>query len=174
MSRWPNWMRGSLAPDEIIGEHAMLRWHLFGPTSRLAIYLHKHQGDDPRTPHDHPADNISIRLRGTLFEYRPSSSSNMTKHALAVAHRGDRFVAFGLGGIAFENARALPRICFRRAEDAHRLELPKPGATAWSLWIRFRNRRQWGYFEPNGWRPAITARQPPAQSHQPQQGRKSQ
>jgi hypothetical protein len=73
MKRWPNWMRGSIEPDEIIGDHQMRRWWILPRNARFNVYLHRHQGNDPRTPHDHPCDNVSIRLRGQLLEYTPDS-----------------------------------------------------------------------------------------------------
>lgn len=158
MIQWPNWMRGSLAPDEIIGEHRMLRWYLIPPTRLFAIYLHKHTGDDPREPHDHPADNVSIRLAGDLTEHRPSPTAHPWQLARgAVAVGGDRVVWF-IGGQAITHAVKLPRIRWRRAEEAHRLTVEN--GTAITIWIRFRARREWGYYEPNGWRAALTRHQP--------------
>lgn len=144
----PNWMRLSLAPDEVIGSHKMLRWCIIPNTRFLAIYLHKHQSNDPRTPHDHPADNISIRLRGELFEYRPTRPRYPEN--LDSATHGNVTVYFMKDGSAIEGLRPMPRIAFRRAEDPHRLECS--GVACWTIWIRFRVRRPWGYFEPSGWR----------------------
>ena len=157
--RWPNWMKGSLKPDETIGGHKMLRWFLLPPTRRFAIYLHKHQADDPREPHDHPADNISIRLWGDLTEHVPVTGPGDTlliRGAYPVMH--GREVWF-LGQHAITHAVKLPRFRRRRAEDVHRLETT--GKPAYTIWIRFRARRTWGYYESSGWRPAVTRNQPP-------------
>jgi hypothetical protein len=163
MKRWPNWMRGSAEPDEVIGDHEMLRWWALPRNSRFNVYLHRHRGNDPRTPHDHPCDNVSIRLRGQLLEYTPDDIEELANY---VDIDGLRRVLGPTGvevwfsdGQVCETGRPLPRIRRRRATDAHRLEVVN-ARPAWTLWIRFRNRRQWGYFEPGGWRPAVTARQP--------------
>ena len=148
----PNWMRLSRAPDEVIGQHKMLRWHLIPPSRFLAIYLHKHQGDDPRTLHDHPADSISIRLRGTLLEFRPGHPRY--PEYLDCAERGNERVYFMKNGDTIEGAREMPRFVFRRAEEPHRLEVGLRGP-CWTIWIRLRNRRSWGFFYPTGWRERI-------------------
>lgn len=159
MKALPNWTRLSLACDEIIGDHKMQRWWLLPRNRWFNVYLHRHQGDDPRTPHDHPCDNVSIRLRGELVEHTPDSLEAI-EHVIgplsSVVH-GKRCVWFA-HGLVCETGRRLRRIRFRRAEDTHRLEVIT--GRAWTIWIRFRNRRRWGYYEPTGWRPAKTARQP--------------
>lgn len=155
----PGWLRGTLAPDEVIGEHKMLRWWLLPRNRWFSVYVHKHQGNDPRTPHDHPCDNISIRLRGELIEFTPrAGNERSTFGRKRVVH--DRTVFFYHAGMAIERCRLLPLFTFRRAEQPHRLEIALGCRPCWTLWIRFRNRRRWGYYELAGWRPAKTARQP--------------
>lgn len=145
-------MRLSSEPDELIGEHKMRRWHVIPPTRFLAIYLHEHVADDPRTMHDHPASNISVLLAGELVEYTPDLPVDPGFFD-CVTYNGRTVYFSRATGRTIEKSRFVPRVCFRLAEDPHRLELPAPGARAWTLWIRFRNRRQWGFFEPAGWRP---------------------
>jgi hypothetical protein len=167
MIRLPGWLRGTLAPDEIIGEHEMLRWMLLPRNRWFNVYLHKHQGDDPREPHDHPVDNISIRIRGGLVEFTPAdvhrsracATIDGVEGPIHAICNGDVCVWFGPLGDPYGVYRPLPRVRFRRAEQPHRLELLND-RPAWTLWIRFRNRRRWGYYEPSGWRPAVTVRQP--------------
>lgn len=161
---WPNWMRCSLAHDEVIGEHKMLRWMLLPANRYFNVYLHRHTGSDPRWPHDHPCDNVSIRLAGQVLEETPaaffaiSTSGASPDWVISPEGRG----VFFQGDRALVVGRALPRIRFRRAEDAHRLEtlVGRRGRRAWTIWIRLRTRRQWGYYEPGGWRPARTRNQP--------------
>ena len=136
--RVPNWIRFSLDPDEVIGEHNMLRWWLLPQNRLFNVYLHKHEGDDPRVPHDHPADNLSVLLSGELMEHTPVyygcySSLHNVNH--------DRVVFFSDYGKPWTAARLLERFHGRRAEDVHRLTLVHR-RTAWTLWIWFRNRRQ--------------------------------
>lgn len=158
--RLPNWLRLSLKPDELIGEHEMRRWWLLPQNTLVNVYLHGHTGNDPRYPHDHPCDNISIRIRGDLVEYTPATIHDVREltHAI-IAPDSHAYVYFN----DFEPCVVrglLGRFTWRRAEEAHRLEMPHAGAVAWTIWIRFRNRRRWGFFEAMGWRPAKTVRQP--------------
>lgn len=155
--RIPNWCRGSLQPDEVIGAHEMLRWWLLPQNTLFNVYLHRHTGVDPRYLHDHPGDNISVRLRGELVEFRPAEPSALGIYN-TVEYGGVR-CWFWDDGTPMTSRHLLGRITWRRAEDAHRLEMGRT-PVAWTLWIRFRNRRRWGYFEPKGWRPAKTVRQP--------------
>lgn len=158
MKTWPNWLRLSLEPDEVIGHHEMLRWWLLPRNPWFNAYVHKHQSDDPRWPHDHPCDNLSILLRGRLIEYVPDSL--VPEHALChvVMHEGRSVLFYAENGDPIERARMLGRFTRRRAEDIHRLELVA-GQPAWTLWIRWRNRRQWGFWRPSGWQKARSARQ---------------
>ena len=160
MRRLPNWMRGRLTPDEVIGEHEMLRWFVLPPNRWFNVYVHKHQADDPRFLHDHPADNVSIRLRGRLVEYRPSRVV-VSLYPVRGPDSSETvyFNYDGPNGQQYDEAWVVPRFTRRRAERSHRLEL-LDGRPAWTIWIRFRNRRRWGFYEPGGWRPAITERQP--------------
>lgn len=171
MKTWPNWIRASLEPDELIGEHEMRRWWLLPRNRWFNVFLHEHQADDSRFLHDHPCDSISIRLRGELVEYRPTRPRywETTLRPLPSEADGDptrwiwgpegaEFVQFTAAGVQLDRAHAMPRIRIRHAEEAHRLELVN-GRRAWTLWIRFSNRRRWGFFEPAGWRPAASARQ---------------
>lgn len=157
-------MRLSREPDEIIGRHEMLRWFLIPPTGALAIYLHKHQGNDPRTHHDHPSDNVTILLAGELVEYRPKTRDELPAEQLgaviAVSNpEWTRLVLMTDAGAIFERGDFVSRVRFRRAEDPHRLELID-GRPAWTIWIRFRHRRDWGYFERLGWRPRVKHSKP--------------
>jgi hypothetical protein len=153
--RIPNWMRLSLEPDELIGEHKMRRWWILPANTWFNAYVHEHVSNDPRYLHDHPCDNISIRLAGELVEYTPRPS--ITGHTVYSPEQSE-WVTF-VGDHQLENSRSLPRVRIRKAEHAHRLELI--GAhPAWTIWIRFKNRRQWGFFEPSGWRLARSRSQP--------------
>lgn len=162
--RLPNWCRLSLKPDEIIGEHKMLRWWVIPPMKRFAIYVHKHQGDDSRDPHDHPADNLSIRLLGPLLEYTPNPWNDELVLSSTIEGPDGEIVFFKRSRIdgtytrPAETARLLPRFRFRRAEQVHRLERINE-RSCWTLWIRFRYRRKWGFFTPSGWEEAAFIRQ---------------
>jgi len=130
-------------PDFVIGEETapyMRRWYVWpvGRKSRWGgIYLHQIcRSDDERAMHDHVGWNFSIVLSGGYFE-----------HVL-----GER-IWRGLGSVVLRSPTA-----------PHRIELewqpwsvngPMIGShrTAWSLWIRGPNVREWGFHCPRGWVP---------------------
>lgn len=161
--RLPNWLRGSRQPDEVIGRHGMRRWWLLR-TRWFAIYLHHSTEDDERLLHDHPAWNISIRLRGQLLEEIPHI---WTPHQHLPPGRvsGDIWIhPTRCGGyIAFIDrephvwVRRMPRIVFRRATGIHRLVVPDPERGCWTIWIRGRSDASpsgWGFYAPDrGWLP---------------------
>lgn len=102
----------------------MRRWRI-GPRNFIGIRLHHIlQSDNDRWPHDHPFDFISIILKGGYIEHQPDGSS----------------IYYGPGSIIV-----------RKAEDLHQLELlDKP---TWTLVIRGKIRRKWGYMTDSGWIP---------------------
>jgi hypothetical protein len=118
-------------PDLTIGPHEnpqTLRWHLLRWRG-IQVALHRWcRSDSDRALHDHSADNISILLWGTYREW--------------FSH-------------AWERPRWRLRVplipYFRRAETPHRVELHR-GAPVWSIWIRFKPRREWGFWCRKGWR----------------------
>jgi hypothetical protein len=119
------------APDFIIGGPGspyMFRWWIIPRNQFFNIYLHKIlRDDDDRALHDHPWWNISIVLRGGYRE--------ITQAGAKMRRPGS--------------------IIFRRATDAHRLELPvRNGGISycWSLFVTGRRIREWGFHCPQGWR----------------------
>lgn len=154
--RRPNWTRGSLTPDEIIGDHGMRRWWILPQNRLLNVYLHQHRGDDDRLLHDHPAWNCSIRLRGELIESTPVQPDESLRYVIDewvpifIGEPGPpRFVLFR-GDRALVKTRLMPRVTIRQAWQPHRLELYL-GQPAWTLWIRGPHRRPWGFYTPRGW-----------------------
>ena len=127
MITWPKWMRGSLAPDFVVGlpeAPYLLRWYIVPRNPWFGIYLHKFvRSDYDRALHDHPKDNISIILRGQYLEHFKTHT----------------------------RLRRAGHIIARRAETAHRVELMY-GQPCWSLFLTGRERRQWGFHCPSGWR----------------------
>lgn len=114
-------------PDLIIGPEDgpyMLRWHLIRWRG-WQLALHKIcRSDDDRALHDHVGDNVSLILRGRYTE---------------LPGEWGRGTVYGAGSVIF-----------RKAETPHRLVLDK-GAVAWTLWLRWPPRRQWGFHCPKGW-----------------------
>lgn len=105
----------------------MLRWWLIPRNPFLCVYLHKFlRDDDDRALHDHPWWFISIMLRGSYVEEVD-------------------------GG---KRERRAPSVAFRRADHRHRVILPLDVAgnkiPCWTLVIRGRVTREWGFWCPRG------------------------
>lgn len=95
-------------------------------TPVVALYLHHlHASDEDRALHDHPWSFITCLLSSGYWEWIPESANC------------DRRVW-----------RRRFSILWRQAEWQHRLELARP---CWTLVLRFRRRREWGFITPNGW-----------------------
>lgn len=120
-------------PDFVIGDDYMLRWWVIPRNRWFNVYLHCiGRDDDDRALHDHPWWNISIILKGSYREITDelrSIEGNVTYRETRVREPGD--------------------IVFRRAEEAHRLEVVK--GPVWSLFITGRRVREWGFHCPKGW-----------------------
>jgi hypothetical protein len=129
-------------PDFIVGdkEHPyLLRWFITGakpdgkPRMKWGLfraYVHCFlRSDDDRAHHDHPAWSISIGLSGRAFE------ETIVK-----------------GGIHRRRELKAGTIRIRSAKFAHRIEI-LPDEQYWTLFIFFRNIRDWGFHCPNGWVP---------------------
>jgi hypothetical protein len=95
------------------------RWYLFR-SGRFGIFIHKFvRSDEDRALHDHPWSFLVIPLwRG----YREHNQKGV------------------------RNVLPLLGTRFRRAEYQHRVEL-RAGKPSWSLFIRFRKRREWGFWD---------------------------
>lgn len=118
-------------PDLVIGspkDPQTKRWHLFRGFG-IQVALHRWcRSDADRALHDHVADNISIIVWGSYREW--------FSHNWQPAHWKVRY----------------PLVPYYRiAETPHRIELHR-GAPVWSIWIRFRPRREWGFWCEKGWR----------------------
>jgi hypothetical protein len=130
-------------PDVVIGQRHdpyLRRWHIIPRNRWCNLYLHHFlRSDDDRALHDHPWASVSIILKTGYLEHLPN-------HVIKLRRAGS--------------------IIFRRAEQAHRVELlraieypknehvtfyltPRP---AWTLFITGRRTRQWGFHCGSGWR----------------------
>lgn len=118
-------------PDFIIsvqGVPQTLRWHLFRWRG-IQVALHKWlKSDSDRALHDHSAGNVSVLLTGWYREWF-SHSWEPPRYKLRLP-----FVPY-----------------YRRAEVPHRVELRS--GPMWSLWVRFKPWREWGFWCVKGWRP---------------------
>lgn len=125
---WAFRVMDSRKPDFIIGEPDrpyIHRWHV-RKAKWFSIYLHDiKRSDDDRALHDHPASNASAILAGGYVE--------VLSHDGSVRYR-----------------RRTGDILFRRAEMPHRLIIGdyEPGAI--TIWIKWRDRRTWGFYTLGG------------------------
>lgn len=136
-------------PDELIGGDVrpyLERWHLARKSripflSRLLenVYLHRVlRSDDDRALHCHPWPNISIVLWGGYYEWVP------------VYQRG---YVEGWDRRTIRRWRGIGSVVFRKADTAHRLELPRyPVEQTWTLFITGKKCREWGFYCPEGWK----------------------
>lgn len=132
------------------GQDYLRRWlltpwsadsHPFKHRRRPNIYLHHIlASDDDRALHDHPWDNLSIVLWGGytehLFAYPPREGQPLPP--------------------VITKRRRPGSIVYRKAEQAHRLELNPRWKSellnngrerpCWSLFITWRKRREWGFW----------------------------
>lgn len=120
------------------GEDYLGRYYLLS-SKWLGIYLHRFWADDIEGLHDHPWANISILISGAYNEEVPSINGQTT-----TMHR-----------------RPLkPAVIFRKATLSHRITLPEGQQGSWSLFIRFRRVREWGFWSKDfsDWKPARVQR----------------
>lgn len=143
----PNWMKGSLEPDQIIGEDYMERWYLLPRyPGRLRLYLHKiSRSDDDRALHDHPGNNFSLLLKGRYVEQLPGDfGEDGLLHPYQVENgtcEPCQYYYRFLGAGSFQ---------YRKAHHAHRLIITD--GPVWSIFYMGKKRREWGFHCKNGWR----------------------
>jgi len=100
------------------------------------MYLHRIiRSDDDRALHDHPVANISIVLWGRYVEVVPDP---FRLHERVTPNSP-----------TMRKLRSAGTVVFRRARDAHRLEVSGDGA--WTLWLIGPPLRQWGFLCERGW-----------------------
>lgn len=129
MDKWP-----SLKPF-VIGEDDnpyLLRWYIIPRNRWFNIYLHHfRRSDDDRALHDHPWVNLSILLSGPYLEHTLSGAVKLREPW---------------------RPWAFWRVTFRRAVNAHRIELID-GKPVWTLFLTGPKQRTWGFLCPKGWIP---------------------
>ena len=133
-------------PDVVIGppdNPYMERWHLIPRNKWFSVYLHKiSRSDDDRALHDHRADNLSIILKGSYIEHTYAFWDSPRLFANGYTSQTYDFIKAGM-------------VRFRKAETPHRLELPIDASgkevPVWTLWIKFKERREWGFWPDNVW-----------------------
>ena len=151
-------------PDLIIGPRnnpQSIRWHLF-VLRGWQLSLHKWlRSDDDRALHDHKGDSISLILSRQGFvevvrEYYPDGMQPPLRRWPSGWDAGVR--SRQADGRWFKDRKYYRRAwrpLFRKAETLHRIELID-SRPVWTLWLRWPQRRRWGYMCPQGWRDADT------------------
>lgn len=158
------------------GDTYMHRWYILRRKS-FAIFLHKFvRSDYDRALHCHPWDFLVIPIWRGYIEHNVRmdpciycGGRGAFTPQLKAEGRGCSYCK-GTGLFEMPNStRVYPIIGtrFRRAEYKHRVELltelkrvPNTAfmekvlyLPSWSIFIRFRQRKHWGFFCPNGWVP---------------------
>lgn len=114
------------------GQPQLHRWHIIPMNRWFNVYLHHFMAsDEDAALHDHPWANMSLILDGGYIEHTVRASDG--KHILTPRVAGD--------------------VVFRRATQAHRVEMSAPGLSCWSLFITGPKVRTWGFHCPKGWVP---------------------
>jgi len=116
-------------PNQILSDYEqdyLHRWFLEKERTTGSVYIHHIlRSDYDEEMHDHPGDNLSIVLSGTIKEYSP---------------QGTRILLPG-------------DVISRKATDRHKLEIDSPAITMWIMGERIREWGFWskdGIFTPSG------------------------
>lgn len=121
------------------GDPYLSRYWLLGhKTSRWALMLHKMwRPDDDACHHDHPWSFWTLVLKGGYVE------QVTVKHGKG----------FDLRPPWIRTRRNRPgMLLYRPAEHTHRISY-LPNHTCWTLVLRFKKRRSWGFHTKRGWEP---------------------
>lgn len=131
-----NFIDDYVQPDLIIapdGNPYLYRWYVTPRNRQANVYLHVQVDDDPKRPlHDHPWDNVSVILSGGYRETISWSEGEPAPNTLytAIRNKGDTI--------------------FRRARQAHRLELPNAFMYTMTLFSTGPKIHNWGFWYPEG------------------------
>lgn len=126
----------------------LLRWYVIR-TEAVGLFIHKFvRSDEDRALHDHPWDFIVIPIWRGYNEWSCWHSQEMAAHVAKFPAQAERY---GLTANGEKKRRVWPLIGtrFRRATYRHRVELIG-GKSSWSIFIRFRNWRDWGFWPKDG------------------------
>ncbi len=111
------------------GQKYMIRWYII-KNKYFNIMLHKILLSDHNCCHDHPWDFISLILKGGYVETVEHNPCEMSE-----SYRTKKIIHPG-------------QIIFRKAEHRHKLDIYQ---TCWSLVLRFKVKRRWGFWIKDKW-----------------------
>ena len=117
--------RYRLIKDRVAQEPYLERYYLFlkdRNTFPFNIFIHKFLKSDPDDLHDHPWGYFTFIIRGGYWEHTPEGK-------------------FWRGPGHFRKCNA---------NSLHRIEL-EPGVHAWTLFVPFKQIRDWGFATQGGW-----------------------
>lgn len=124
------------------GSVFLTRWWLFGTDEGEgpALMVHKfHRPDNDRCLHDHPWDFLSLVLWNGYEEEvereHPAIKNGNWRGDYAVREKKRNRAGF---------------LLWRPAEFRHRISA-LPGGPCWTLVLRLRKRRPWGFWTEEGW-----------------------
>jgi hypothetical protein len=122
----------------------MKRYYLFR-SKYMSIFLHQFFSSDPDDIHDHPWDSFGIILTKGYNETIPLSTRLTIQKGVEVLEPTGR-----------QTFRRRPGFFkFRRAKDMHRIQLlPGTEGKVWTLFIRFKRTRPWGFWKNGTWEEA--------------------
>ena len=111
------------------GGPLLTRYYLFD-SPFVALYLHHfHRSDNDRHVHDHPWSFLTFLFSGGYWEHVPKFAETPEGEQVRLYRR--RF-----------------SLLWRPAEWRHWVEIERP---VWTLVLRFRRRRMWGFWTERGW-----------------------
>jgi hypothetical protein len=129
----------------------LIRYAINTPIGGIKLH-HILRSDNDRALHDHPWNFTSIILWGGYWEHvafdltKGASGMRIPRHAQFCAPTKAN------GTLTLRCWFRVGSILHRKAECAHRVELPK-GKTAWTLVFTSNKIRDWGFHTVKGWIP---------------------
>lgn len=110
------------------GQLYMMRWYLI-KNKHFNLMIHKIVLSDHECVHDHPWNFLSLILKGGYVEHVEIPLPDGTLYKTSKIYHP-------------------LSILFRKAEHRHKLEIHQP---CWTLVLRFKVKRRWGFWTKNGW-----------------------
>jgi hypothetical protein len=109
-------------------EHDYLKRFYIFRSKLFSVFIHQFWASDADHIHDHPWSNISWIIRGGYHETSADGTIEYRKKGFKT---------------------------YRNAEIFHRISIGdhSPGE-AWTIFIHFKRKREWGFLTPEGWMPA--------------------